>query len=133
MKKEKDRLLKKGELLILLLIAAAMLLLLLLPKKSGAAVRVTVDGADYGTFPLSEDIRESISGYGGFCLTLVIEDGAAFVEESSCPDLICQNHAPISREGEQIVCLPARIVITALDGDESSEEEKEDTVDAVTR
>ena len=31
---------------------------------------------------------------------------------ASCPDGICAAHKPISREGESIVCLPHRVVIT---------------------
>ena len=51
---------------------------------------------------------------------LVIREGKARVEEATCPDGICAAHKPISREGESIVCLPHRVVITvhAENGDQ---------------
>lgn len=109
-------------------LAAALMLALglwaFLPRQSGNAVTVTVDGKSRGSFPLSEDMSAAIAGYGGFSLILHIEDGQARVLEATCPDLICQHHAPISRRGEQIICLPGRVVI-AVEGEELE-------IDAVT-
>ena len=103
---------KKWELLIVAVLVLGLSLWALWPKDAGNRVAVTVDGVQAGEYSLGRDLRRPISGYGGFSLTLVIADGAAHVEDSSCPDLICQHHAPVSRAGEQIVCLPARVVIT---------------------
>lgn len=111
-----------------LLLAGGVIILLGLwaffPKQEGNAAVVSVDGEVLGRYALSRDIRAEISGYGGFSLTLVVADGTAFVEDSTCPDLICQHHAAISRSGEQIICLPARVVI-AVTGEEPE-------IDAVT-
>ena len=43
---------------------------------------------------------------------LVICDGKAYMETATCPDGICVAHRPIFRNGESIVCLPNRVVIT---------------------
>ena len=43
------------------------------------------------------------------------------MENASCPDGICVSHRPIFRDGESIVCLPNRVVITVVsDGDTAS-------------
>ena len=103
---------KKLEILLILCLALALSAWAFWPKKQGNSVSVAVNGEVVGEFSLSRDLSEPLEGYGGFSLTLVIEKGQARVEEATCPDLICQHHAPISRAGEQIVCLPARVVIT---------------------
>ena len=76
-------------------------------------IRVTVDGEEYGTYPLSEDAEVEIrTGKNGEQLNrLVIKDGVAYVETATCPDGICAAHKPISRDGESIICLPHKVVV----------------------
>ena len=94
----------------------------LLLRGEGDSVTVTVDGKLYGTYPLHTDLILPIhTGKNGEQENLlVIRDGVALVESASCPDGICAAHKPISREGESIVCLPHRVVITVhtIDGEE---------------
>lgn len=103
---------KRMELLIAAVLVIGLAVWALWPKSTGNTVAVTVEGQTVGTYALSEPIDQPISGYGGFSLSLTIRNGEACVVDSTCPDLICQHHAPISKAGEKIVCLPARIVIT---------------------
>lgn len=78
---------------------------------------VTIDGKEYGSYPLAEDITVKIeSENDGFNL-LVIEDGAASVEEASCPDKICVRHKPIDKTGETLVCLPNKVVVEIENGE----------------
>ena len=51
----------------------------------------------------------------------VIRDGKAYMEYASCPDGICVDHSPIFRDGESIVCLPNRVVITVTDSNNQDE------------
>lgn len=106
--------LKKWEIVILILLVLGLCLWAFWPKSQGNAVSVTVDGATVLEKSLTQSGTYPISGYGEFSLVLVIENGQAHVENSTCPDLICENHAPISKAGEQIVCLPGRTVITIV-------------------
>lgn len=105
-------------LLIVVLAGAAFFFL----RGEGDSVTVSVDGKHYGTYPLHTDLTLSIrTGEGGDQENLlVIRDGKALVESATCPDGICAAHKPISREGESIVCLPHRVVITVhtTDGEE---------------
>lgn len=80
-------------------------------RADGDTVTVTVDGAVYGIYPLDEDITVEISSDNGTNV-LVIKDGLAFVEAATCPDKICVSHKPILRDGETVVCLPNRVVIS---------------------
>lgn len=80
-------------------------------RADGDSVTVSVDGELYGEFALGEDRTVQIVSDGGYNV-LVIEGGYAYVESASCPDGICAAHKPISREGESIVCLPNKVVIT---------------------
>ncbi|MBQ8846674.1 MAG: NusG domain II-containing protein [Lachnospiraceae bacterium] len=89
-------------------------------RGEGDKVVVTVDGTEYGTYSLAEDVRVEIrTGAEDEELNvLVIKDGQAYVENATCPDGICAGHKPISREGESIVCLPHKVVITVYTTEE---------------
>ena len=105
-------------LLIVALAGAAFFFL----RGEGDSVTVSVDGKHYGTYPLHTDLTLSIRTGADYTQEnlLVIRDGKALVESATCPDGICAAHKPISREGESIVCLPHRVVITVhtTDGEE---------------
>lgn len=90
-------------------------------RGEGNTVTVTVDGKLFGTYSLDENINLEIrTGENGENLNLlVIEDGRAYVKNATCPDGICASHKPIFRNGESIVCLPHRVVITADSVDSS--------------
>ena len=101
---------------VLLVIAGAGALYLFAFRPSGDTVQVTVDGELYGVYALSQPLTEDIrTGDDDSRLNrLVIRDGRAYVESASCPDGICAAHRPIFRQGESIVCLPHRVVITVV-------------------
>lgn len=100
----------------LLLVAAIGIFYLFVLRHRGDAVEVKVDGKPYGTYLLSKDITEDIhTGKNNECLNrLVIKEGKAYMQTATCPDGICVAHAPIFRDGESIVCLPQRVVITVV-------------------
>ena len=99
-------------------IGAAALFLL---RGEGSAVRVEVDGTVMGTYPLSVDREvEIVTGENGEELNLlVIKDGKATIATATCPDGICAAHKPISREGESIICLPHKVIVTVIGGEEA--------------
>lgn len=106
---------------ILLLIALVFLLWFLLGyRKAGSSVEITVDGELYGTFSLDEDREVPIRVNGSVTNLLVIADGEANMKEADCPDQICVNHVPVSHTGEDIVCLPNRVVVRVV-GEETPE------------
>lgn len=115
-KTTKKRKLRNDLILIGTLIAVLVLvgLAVWLLRGEGDTVVVEVDGKVFGTYALSVDRTVEIrTGDGDEELNLlVIKDGKAYVETATCPDGICAAHRPISRQGESIVCLPHKVVIT---------------------
>ena len=84
-------------------------------RGEGDSVTVSIDGAVVATYPLHVDRTEEIRTADGGLNRLVIQDGKAYVESASCPDGICAAHKPIHREGESIVCLPNKVVVTVTE------------------
>ncbi|MBP5325758.1 MAG: NusG domain II-containing protein [Pseudobutyrivibrio sp.] len=84
-----------------------------------AYVEVKIDGELYGTYPLDEDIRERIDSADGGYNILVISDGKASIEEANCPDKICVNHRAIHYSGDSVVCLPHKLTVKVIGGQDS--------------
>lgn len=77
----------------------------------------------YGTFTETFSLREdrSIPVFSnGHSLTVVIENGAVSVTESDCPDGVCVDSGTISRTGQAIVCVPAKVTVR-VDGSRSDQ------------
>lgn len=106
---------------VLLFVVSALGLCFYLFRGEGDSVVVTVDGKEFGRYSLTEDITVEIrTGAQNEELNLlVIKDGQAYVETATCPDGICAGHKPIKREGESIVCLPHKVVITVYTTEEN--------------
>ena len=104
--------------LALVAIGAAALFFL---RGEGSTVQVEVNGTVTGTYSLSVDREvEILTGENGEERNLlVIKDGKATVTAATCPDGICTSHKPISREGESIVCLPHKVVVTVIGGEKA--------------
>lgn len=85
--------------------------------KNGVAV-VTIDGEEYGRYPLAVDTAERIELPDGSYNILEITDGEADITDASCPDGICVNHRAVSKQGQSIVCLPNKVVVEIENGEE---------------
>jgi len=123
-KNQQSRLHLRNDILVivvLLVLSALGAIYLFCLRTPGTMVQVTVDGKRMGEYALSEDRVQEIPGYmSGMRNRLIIRDGKAYVQEASCPDGICVDHAPIFREGESIICLPNRVVVTVVGSDEDA-------------
>ena len=102
----------------LLLVFLLILLITAVTRKTGYAVQVSVDGVVKETFPLSEDTTFTIDGYDGGVNVLVIQDGKAFLKDTSCPDHLCEKMGKISSVGQSVICLPNRVVVEIIGDDE---------------
>ena len=117
---------KKNDLILLVVILAVTLLFLggmrfwQVNNTGGEAVAVvTIDGVEYGAYPLANDITERIELPDGSYNILTVSGGYAEVTEASCPDQICVKHNHIRYSGETIVCLPNRLVVEIKGGEEN--------------
>lgn len=102
--------------IVILAVVLAVFLTVYFTKREGTYVSVTVDGRHYATYSLSEDreviIKNPLSSE--YVNKLVIKDGKAYVSEANCRDGICSSHRPVHINGESIVCLPHKLVVTVV-------------------
>ena len=100
----------------LLVLGGAMALYLSLTREAGGRAVVQVDGEVLMELPLDKDAR-IVLGTGERTNTLVIADGTAQVIEAACPDQVCVRQGAVRYEGESIVCLPHKLVVTIRGGE----------------
>ncbi len=88
-------------------------------QKPSAAIHITVNGEDYGTYSLAEDQTIAINDTN----VCEIKDGTARMIEADCPDHLCMQQSPISTaQNGVIVCLPNRVIIEGEGIDSSIQE-----------
>ena len=114
----------------LLLLSTLGMVYLFVFRSGGNVVQVTIDGEYYGSYSLSKDMeKDIISGEDEQGINrLIIREGKAYVESATCPDGICVGHRPIFRDGESIVCLPNRVVITVITAESGTDSYDVDVV-----
>ncbi len=106
---------RKNDILIALAfigIALVGIVLLSLFRSEGDYAVVSIDGNETERYSLSEDTEKDIVTEDGKINRLVIEDGKAYISYADCPDKICVFHRKISKDGEIIVCLPHKLVVS---------------------
>ena len=123
---DSDNVMKKKRWLNDIILIAVLVLIPVLMLTMGAirninddqpALLITVDGNSYETLPLSEDTELTVSTKSGFN-KVIIMDGEAWVSDADCPEKICVYHSHISKSGEQIVCLPHKLVLEIISGED---------------
>lgn len=92
-----------------------------LGQKKGSQVVIYVDQKEIGRYDLDTDTTKEIQTAKG-TNTLVIENSMAYVTDADCPDQVCIRMGKISKTGENIVCLPHKLVIQ-VEGDVGQESE----------
>ena len=100
---------------VIVLIAGVIFGVTSLTAKDGAYVQVEQNGRVTQTLPLNIDSDTVIKTVENETNTLLIRNGYASVTQASCPDKICVRHKKISKNGETIICLPHKLVITVVD------------------
>ena len=110
----KKKTLKNDILLIaaLLLVALAAWGVLRLTRTRGGEAIVTVDGVLAATIPLTVDATLPIGTGKGFLNVVEVSGGRVRVVEADCPDRLCVRQGWIRYDGESIVCLPHKLVVT---------------------
>ena len=128
--KKNDVVLSGGILVIALVL---FLVMHLTRNEAGNQIRITVDGAVYGTYSLEQDqvieVKEN-----DFYNRIRIQDGAAYMEEANCPDGYCEEQGKISGRTQTIVCLPHKLVVEVLDADGlENDNASEDVPDTISK
>ena len=83
----------------------------------GLTAVVTVDGEVRAELPLDETDSIEIETEWGYNIVHT-ENGQVFVAEADCRDQICVEHKKIDKTGETIVCLPHKMVVEIIGGEE---------------
>ncbi|MBE6914312.1 MAG: NusG domain II-containing protein [Ruminococcaceae bacterium] len=119
-KRTKNDILLIGALLLLALAAWGGLSL---SRKAGGEAVIVVNGETYASLPLKTDAQMVLSPGNGFDAacdhtnTVIIRDGRVCVVDANCRDHICENRGWIEFDGESIVCLPHRLVVSVSGGE----------------
>lgn len=111
---------KKADIILAVLLIAAGLAasyILSFGQKSGEQLVITADGSEFGTYSLLED-REITVEQNDHINKVTIHDSKVSMSFSDCKGQDCVNHNEISLSGENIICLPNKVVleITGTDG-----------------
>ncbi|MBR1635164.1 MAG: NusG domain II-containing protein [Lachnospiraceae bacterium] len=85
---------------------------------NGSTIEITVDGKVYGRYALEQDQRIPVEIDDETKNIVVIADGEAYMAEASCPDKLCIHQGRIESRSQSIVCLPNRVIVTVVDGEE---------------
>lgn len=83
-----------------------------------AFVLISIDGIEYKTLPLSDNVEFTITTNTGNN-TVIIKDGSVWISDADCLNQVCVDHSSISKKGEQIVCLPHKVVLEIISEEES--------------
>ena len=121
---------KKADLIIIAVAAVVVGVLIFflygLNSDSGSYVQIEVDGKVTQVLPLDTDTEYEIETVNDGANTIEIKEGKAKMIYANCPDGICTNHKEINRNGESIICLPHKVVVTIVNDYSSG-----DDIDAV--
>ena len=112
--------LKRNDILLILglLLAAGLMWFFFRPGEAGAAAVIMQNGKEIRRIDLTTDQELTIAAENGYN-TLLVENGTISVSDADCGDHTCIHTGRISREGEQIVCLPHKLVIEIAGGEAS--------------
>ena len=99
-------------------LAAASALTVWPSRDSGSLTAVvTADGEELDRFaPADLAAGPRTYTHNGYTLTVTAEGDGLHVSEADCPTQDCVHTGTISRSGQSIVCLPARIIIQLTGG-----------------
>lgn len=88
-------------------------------KEEGSRAVITVDGKEYMTLSLQENTEIMIEGTNGGTNHLLVKNGTVEMVEATCPDLVCVHQRAICYNGESIICLPNKVIIEIVGGEEN--------------
>ena len=103
----------------ILVVALSSLFIIELTKEEGSEVVVRIDGKEVATYSLAIDYQYELNNGSNI---LCIKNGEAYLVDAKCPDHLCVKQGKISKNGESITCLPYKLTVTVINGEDSSVE-----------
>lgn len=100
---------------VLMIAASISIWYSVLARQEAGQIRITVDHQIYGNYLLNVDQKVKINDTN----ILVIENNFAYMKEATCPNKDCIHQKEISKKGETITCLPNKVIVEVIDGEQS--------------
>ena len=97
----------------LLMVVFLILLLIIREENNGTYITVSQDGKVIGSYALTE--KEQVIEIGENNVLTIINN-EAYMRNALCPDKICMERGKISKVGEEIICMPNRVIIRVEGG-----------------
>ena len=92
----------------LLMVVFLILLLIIRAENNGTYVTVSLDGRVIGSYALTEKKQVVEIGESNI---LTIINNEAYMSNALCPDKICVERGRVSKSGEEIICMPNRVIV----------------------
>lgn len=116
----KNRRYKYDLFVIIGIIATVVLLLLIRPHTSAHYVIITKNKKEYGQYDLRVDQKIKIDDEN----TLQIKNNQIKMIQATCPDHLCIKQGAISKKGQSIICLPHKLIVEVISGDENQQDDQ---------
>ena len=88
-------------------------------RTDGVEVVVRINGEKVATYSLLKDGEYELNDGTNI---LCIQNGKAYMAFADCPDHKCVKDGKISKSGETLTCIPNRLTVTVIGGEENSVE-----------
>ena len=126
MKIKSGHILKPADIILILVVAFIIgIMSINLYGKDQGNKEVVVIGQNFkNVYPINSNKIIKVKGPLGYTI-VVIKGGKAWIKNSPCREKICMKMGKISRTGQQVICVPNRVLVE-IDG-------KNGDVDAVSR
>ena len=98
---------------VVLVTVFALVFLIIKGGNKGEFVTVSIDGNVTGSYALTE--KEQVVAIGDNHILTIINN-EAYMSYANCPDQICVNRGSISKGGEDIICMPNRVIVRVEGG-----------------
>ncbi len=115
-----ENIIKKADIVLLCLLLVLGLVLsipAITQGSGGSSVVVRVDGEIYGTYSLTENRTITVNA-NGHLNKININDGKVQMSEADCHNQLCVKQGSISAGNQVIVCLPNRVIVEIIGGEE---------------
>ena len=97
-------------------------------KADGTELEVRQYGEVVFTLPLNQNMNKTVTSENGDSNTFSINNGIVSMTAANCGDKTCVQTSEISKVGESIVCLPHRLVLAIVGGNEPADNSVPDAI-----
>lgn len=115
----KNRRYKYDLFVIISIVVSVSLLLLIRPHTSAHYAVITQNKKEYGKYDLRVDQEIKIDDEN----TLQIKNNEIKMIQATCPDHVCIKQGAISKKGQSIICLPHKLIVEVVSGDEEQDDQ----------